>query len=118
MQFYVFIFLLFPSPSLLLVSDTDFPHVFPTRLQHFEYESISFNCEGFDGTLGPRVMKKMSSEESTTCGTNWGFVNGPLCVIRDVYVEDSGEYWCETGDGKKSNAVNITVTGRSHVCII
>lgn len=64
--------------------------------------------------------------ENTTCGTDWGFLNGPLCIVRDVYVEDSGKYWCETGDGKKSNTINITVTGRftvtvfiyMHICIM
>ncbi|XP_051251153.1 uncharacterized protein LOC127360712 isoform X4 [Dicentrarchus labrax] len=86
------------------------PHLVPARLQYFEYESISFNCEGLHGSLGLGVMRRLPSE-SATCGKNWGFSNGSHCIIRSVYVEDSGEYWCETGDGKKSDTVNVTVTG-------
>ncbi|XP_051251151.1 putative high affinity immunoglobulin gamma Fc receptor IB isoform X2 [Dicentrarchus labrax] len=88
------------------------PHLVPARLQYFEYESISFNCEGLHGSLGLGVMRRLPSE-SATCGKNWGFSNGSHCIIRSVYVEDSGEYWCETGDGKKSDTVNVTVTAGS-----
>ncbi|KAI3376727.1 hypothetical protein L3Q82_016487 [Scortum barcoo] len=84
-----------------------FPQVFPSRLQHFEYESISFKCEGFEELPGWGVMRKIPNEKST-CGTNWGLLQGPSCIIRDVYVEDSGEYWCETGDEQKRNIINIT----------
>ncbi|XP_035531000.1 Fc receptor-like protein 5 [Morone saxatilis] len=91
---------------------TALPHLIPARLQYFEYESISFNCEGLDGSLGLGVMRKLPSE-STPCGTNWGFSNGSHCILKSVYVDDSGEYWCKTGDGKKSHTVNITVTAGS-----
>jgi len=33
------------------------------------------------------------------------------CAIKNAYLDDSGEYWCEGKGGKKSNSVNITVTG-------
>lgn len=100
------------SPSLLLASDGVFPRVVPTRLQFFEYEHISFYCEGFQRSLGWRLMKNISSKNSS-CGTSWGFLNKSVCIIRDVYVDDSGEYWCETREGEKSGTVTISVTGRS-----
>ncbi|XP_069031603.1 Fc receptor-like protein 5 [Embiotoca jacksoni] len=89
-----------------------FPHVAPDTLQYFQYESVSFTCEGFDSSLGWKLMRKIPSE-NMACGTNWGVLNGSLCVFRNVYVEDSGQYWCETRDGKRSNTVNITVTAGS-----
>ncbi|XP_019134095.2 sialoadhesin-like [Larimichthys crocea] len=88
------------------------PDVIPNRLQHFEYQSISFNCEVLDGSLAWAVKRK-SSSGNITCGTNWGVPEGSGCRIRDVYVEDSGEYWCETKDGKTSKSVNIAVTAGS-----
>ncbi|XP_030003863.1 high affinity immunoglobulin gamma Fc receptor IB-like [Sphaeramia orbicularis] len=42
-----------------------------------------------------------------------GAVRKSLCIIHNVYVDDSGDYWCETGNGKKSNNISITVTGGS-----
>lgn len=105
------------SPSLLLVSDGVFPRVVPTRLQFFEYEHISFYCEGFQRSLGWRLMKNISSENAS-CGTSWGFLKESVCIIRDVYVDDSGEYWCETGEGEKSGTVTISVTGRSTTCSV
>ncbi|GAA6236448.1 low affinity immunoglobulin gamma Fc region receptor II-a-like [Lates japonicus] len=99
------------APSLRLSSDAAFLRVTPARLQHFEYKSVSFDCEGFDGELGLRVMKK--SQNANTCSTNRNIQKGSLCTIETVYIDDSGEYWCETGDGKKSDTVNITVTAGS-----
>ncbi|XP_073331647.1 Fc receptor-like protein 5 [Pagrus major] len=89
-----------------------FPRVVPTRLQYFEYEHISFYCEGFQRSPGWRLMKNISSK-NTSCGTSWGFLNESVCIIRDVYVDDSGEYWCETGEGEKSETVTISVTAGS-----
>ncbi|XP_030286892.1 uncharacterized protein LOC115589847 [Sparus aurata] len=89
-----------------------FPRVVPTRLQFFEYEHISFYCEGFQRSLGWRLMKNISSENAS-CGTSWGFLKESVCIIRDVYVDDSGEYWCETGEGEKSGTVTISVTAGS-----
>ncbi|XP_044198109.1 high affinity immunoglobulin gamma Fc receptor I-like [Thunnus albacares] len=35
------------------------------------------------------------------------------CNIEYVYPSDSGEYWCEGGEGQRSNTVNIIVTAGS-----
>lgn len=92
------------------VSDGDFSIV-PTRLQLFEYESVSFQCMGFDD-LTPRNILRNTKTEITTCGFSWwGVSTDSSCTIRGAYPDDSGEYWCEDGGGKRSNSVNITVTG-------
>ncbi|XP_049425066.1 low affinity immunoglobulin gamma Fc region receptor III-like isoform X2 [Epinephelus fuscoguttatus] len=89
-----------------------FPRVDPARLQYFEYESIHFSCAGFDGSRGWTVMKKIPNQNST-CGTSWGAFNGSHCSITNTYVDDSGEYWCRTEDGRTGNTVSITVTAGS-----
>ncbi|XP_019206547.1 high affinity immunoglobulin gamma Fc receptor IB-like [Oreochromis niloticus] len=86
-----------------------FPHVVPNTSQHYEYSTVSFDCKGFDGSLGWKLMRK-AADVDTACGTSWGVFSGSICIFRNVYIEDSGQYWCESGDGKKSSPVNITIT--------
>ncbi|XP_071314974.1 low affinity immunoglobulin gamma Fc region receptor III-A-like [Trachinotus anak] len=38
---------------------------------------------------------------------------GSSCTIDKIYPEDSGEYWCETERGERSNNVNIMITAGS-----
>ncbi|CAK6984755.1 low affinity immunoglobulin gamma Fc region receptor II-a-like isoform X6, partial [Scomber scombrus] len=38
---------------------------------------------------------------------------GSFCTFARAYLGDSGEYWCETDGGERSNTVNITVTAGS-----
>lgn len=45
------------------------------------------------------------------CASTWETSTGP-CTITPAMARDSGEYWCEAGEGKRSSTVNITVTGR------
>ncbi|XP_071382263.1 low affinity immunoglobulin gamma Fc region receptor III-A-like isoform X2 [Centroberyx affinis] len=85
------------------------PRIVPDRLQLFEYESVSFKCEGSGGSTGWRVMRKIK-ENITTCITDWGLSNATSCTIKDAYATDSGKYWCEAGKGERSNSVNIAVT--------
>ncbi|XP_039679333.1 low affinity immunoglobulin gamma Fc region receptor II-c-like [Perca fluviatilis] len=85
-------------------ADAVFPRIDPNRLQFFEYESISFYCEGFHGPTEWRVMKKIPSN-TTQWATSKGFLN-----IKVAFESHSGEYWCENGEGERSNSVNITVT--------
>lgn len=82
--------------------------IIPSRLQLFEYESVSFTCEGFNVSAGWKVrnikefISKCSNGEVTTKIT---------CTIDYAFVPDSGGYWCEGGGGSRSNTVNIIVTG-------
>ncbi|XP_042368247.1 low affinity immunoglobulin gamma Fc region receptor III-like [Plectropomus leopardus] len=77
--------------------DSALIRVDPNRLQFFEYEPVTFHCEGF------------SHEHSCKATANVSFKEN-FCSIKNVFPEDSGEYWCEGGDGTRSNSINITVT--------
>lgn len=93
-----------------MVSDAVFLRIHPNRQQHFEYDPVSFHCEGGDGSAQLRGIRS-SEEINPECQrkrTSTGFV----CTISNIYVADSGEYWCETKGGQRSNSVNITVTGK------
>ncbi|TKS93368.1 Fc receptor-like protein 5 [Collichthys lucidus] len=87
-----------------------FPRVLPNRLQFFEYEFISFNCE-FGGSAEWRVMRTLR-EITPTNISNWETSAGSG-TINPAFSSDSGEYWCEDGDGRRSNALNISVTAGS-----
>ena len=91
------------------VFDVDFPQVVPNRQQHFQYKPITVSCEGLDGLTGWRVMRKIKGGVRI-CASTWEKSTGP-CEIKTAYPDyDSGEYWCEI-EVKRSNTVNITVTG-------
>lgn len=94
---------------MFCVSDAAFLRVLPNRLQFFEYEFISFNCE-FGGSAEWRVMRTLQ-EITPTNISNWETSAGSG-TITPAFSSDSGEYWCEDGDGRRSNALNISVTGR------
>ncbi|XP_076019385.1 low affinity immunoglobulin gamma Fc region receptor III-A-like isoform X1 [Genypterus blacodes] len=85
-----------------------FPRIDPSRLQIFEYESVSFACEDLVGSAGwshVRNAKKVLNECSKAGdSTLW-------CKIKEAYGSDSGHYWCETKNGERSKTINITVTG-------
>ncbi|XP_078020127.1 low affinity immunoglobulin gamma Fc region receptor II-like isoform X2 [Epinephelus lanceolatus] len=95
-----------------LHANAAFSRIVPSRLQLFEYESVSFNCESVNGSAGWEVVRKVKGE-FTTCAAKWRMYSGSLCAIRNAYPSDSGEYWCQTKEGGRSNSVNITVTAGS-----
>ncbi|XP_008304150.1 low affinity immunoglobulin gamma Fc region receptor II-like [Stegastes partitus] len=76
----------------------------PNRLQHFEYKSLSFHCDGFDGSIKLRGTRN-TEEFPPVCE-----VIKTSCTISKTYPTDMGEYWCESEAGKRSNSVNITIT--------
>ncbi|XP_050923005.1 low affinity immunoglobulin gamma Fc region receptor II [Lates calcarifer] len=82
--------------------------IVPNTLQLFEYESLFFDCEGFDRFTEWRVMKRIMGTV-TTCGLVWETSNGP-CRINHAFSTDSGEYWCEAGGIRRSSSVNISVS--------
>lgn len=83
-----------------------FPQVVPDRQQYFEYESIVISCEGLDGLTGWKVMRRIKGAVGPCVLKS----SGP-CEITSSFSMDSGEYWCEYQDIKRSNPINITVTG-------
>ncbi|XP_075948382.1 Fc receptor-like protein 5 isoform X2 [Anarhichas minor] len=100
--------LLLPVARVHLNNSPENALIVPTKLQLFEYSSISINCEGFITTTGWTVMRKMKGKVDE-CVSTWVTTPASVCAIKPVYLTDSGEYWCETGE-ERSNVVNITVT--------
>ncbi|KAM9400847.1 sialoadhesin-like [Salvelinus alpinus] len=82
--------------------------VSPDRSQFFEYESVSLSCEVQGNSAGWRLKRHTVSGERSDCGRNWGKPEGSSCIV-SLIPSDSGVYWCESGSGEHSNAVNITV---------
>ncbi|XP_034533043.1 Fc receptor-like protein 5 [Notolabrus celidotus] len=85
-------------------NDDAFPHIEPNRLQFFEYESLQLDCKRFTGSTEWRVMGNTSSsgasrwEDSTTSKN-----------IKPTFVRQSGEYWCQNGEGERSRSLNISI---------
>ncbi|CAI5661004.1 unnamed protein product [Oreochromis niloticus] len=81
--------------------------VVPNRLQFFEYESLTFHCEGVDYC---EVVYKVKGKIKSCNKTNEATPTGSSCTIKNFYTDDSGEYWYETGGGTRSNIINLSVT--------
>ncbi|XP_045557698.1 uncharacterized protein [Salmo salar] len=54
-------------------------------------------------------MRYTERRVQSGCVSNWGSVTGSTCTISNTYTWSSGVFWCESGSGEYSNAVNITV---------
>ncbi|XP_055792985.1 Fc receptor-like protein 5 [Salvelinus fontinalis] len=91
-----------PQPSVSL-------KIRPNRTQHFTSTSLSLSCEEKRNSTGWRLKRHREEAVESECGSNWGSIAGSTCTIRSTYTGDSGVYWCESGSGEYSNAVNITV---------
>lgn len=89
--------------------------VSPDRSQFFRYDSVSLNCSSQVNASGWRVKRRTPGGGVRPCTSGWGSAfSGSTCTIRKTYPSDSGEYWCQSTDGEKSNGVNITVTGTAN----
>ncbi|XP_037614134.1 immunoglobulin superfamily member 1-like isoform X2 [Sebastes umbrosus] len=80
--------------------------VSPDTVQHFTSESVSLNCKG--NSTEWRVRKFTEKSYLASC-SNWGTMTGSTCNIGRNWHRDTGVYWCESGSGEFSNAVNITI---------
>ncbi|XP_067118071.1 low affinity immunoglobulin gamma Fc region receptor III-A-like [Osmerus mordax] len=83
--------------------------VSPSRSQFFKLESVSLSCEDQGSSAGGRVRRNITDGRSSECGAGWGRLTGSSCIISGVMSSESGVYWCESGSGEHSHAVNITV---------
>uniref|UniRef100_A0A3Q2DE57 Ig-like domain-containing protein n=1 Tax=Cyprinodon variegatus TaxID=28743 RepID=A0A3Q2DE57_CYPVA len=77
----------------------------PGRVQHFSSDSVSLSCEGNSAEY--RVKWITETGLLFDCSDK-GKMNRSTCSI-SLYWYHSGVYWCESGSGRFSNAVNITV---------
>ncbi|CAJ1048251.1 high affinity immunoglobulin gamma Fc receptor I-like [Xyrichtys novacula] len=94
------------DPALLII---------PSKLQLFEFESLSVQCSSVDGVTGWAILRKTKKSVSACGSLMWGTLVRSSCTIKGAFSEDSGEYWCEAGGGKRSDSVHITVTAGSVV---
>ncbi|XP_067118040.1 Fc receptor-like protein 5 [Osmerus mordax] len=79
------------------------------RSQHLVSESVSLSCELKGNSTGWTLKRYTGSELYTVCSSVKGSTTGSTCIIRSLNVGHSGVFWCESGSGEYSNAVNITV---------
>uniref|UniRef100_A0A8C7UWV9 Ig-like domain-containing protein n=1 Tax=Oncorhynchus mykiss TaxID=8022 RepID=A0A8C7UWV9_ONCMY len=95
-----------------LTSLTNFLHddSAPNRSQFLEYMYFSLSCEVQGSSTGWRLKRYTATVKPSESGVDWGF-NQSNYVIKTAKTSDSGVYWCESGSGEHSNAVNITVHG-------
>ncbi|XP_026225447.1 low affinity immunoglobulin gamma Fc region receptor III-like [Anabas testudineus] len=85
-------------------------HIDPNRAQFFEYESLTFYCEGVSDC---EVVHESKGKISSCKTSNTETSTGSSCTIKDVFPPDSGKYWFDAGGGNKSNSVKIVVTDGS-----
>ncbi|XP_070849823.1 low affinity immunoglobulin gamma Fc region receptor II-like [Chaetodon trifascialis] len=104
---------LFLLPVLLHKVDSVSLQVIPNKLQFFEFESLMFHCEGFSDSTGLKFVHKAKGGIPSCKPGSKLTSTGLSCTQNSLYPEDSGEYWCEDGGGKRSNSINITVTAGS-----
>ncbi|XP_076733794.1 uncharacterized protein LOC143414044 [Maylandia zebra] len=76
--------------------------VSPDRVQHFTSDSVSLTCEG--NFTEWRVRKFSEDGRLSDCRR----MTGSTCNIH-TSKSDTAVYWCESGSGEFSSAVNITV---------
>ncbi|XP_065806823.1 Fc receptor-like protein 5 isoform X2 [Labrus bergylta] len=84
-----------PSSASLTVS--------PERVQHFTSDSVSLECKG--NSTQWRV--KFQEDSFLADCSLWDKMTGSTCTI-DRHISRNNVYWCESGSGEFSNAVNIT----------
>ncbi|XP_028975538.1 basement membrane-specific heparan sulfate proteoglycan core protein-like isoform X3 [Esox lucius] len=80
-----------------------------SRTQQFLWKTLSLSCELKGNTTGWRLMRNTETGVESGCPSYQGSITGTTCTRRSIYTGDSGVYWCESGSGEYSNAVNITV---------
>uniref|UniRef100_A0A3P8Q137 Ig-like domain-containing protein n=1 Tax=Astatotilapia calliptera TaxID=8154 RepID=A0A3P8Q137_ASTCA len=78
--------------------------VSPDRVQHFTSDSVSLTCEG---NFTEWRVRKFS--EDGRLYSDCRRMTGSTCKIDYILKSDTAVYWCESGSGDFSNAVNITV---------
>ncbi|XP_026225373.1 low affinity immunoglobulin gamma Fc region receptor II-b-like [Anabas testudineus] len=84
--------------------------VIPNRCQFFQYESVCLSCEQQGISSEWTIRRNTSTKINEVCLDSR---NTSACQITDLYPSDSGAYWCQSGAGKYSNSVIITVTAGS-----
>uniref|UniRef100_A0A4W5PMQ9 Ig-like domain-containing protein n=1 Tax=Hucho hucho TaxID=62062 RepID=A0A4W5PMQ9_9TELE len=80
----------------------------PNTTQHFTSKSLSLSCEEKGNSTGWRLMSYREKRVKSGCA-RWESITESTCTITTLNRWYSGVFWCESGSGEYSNAVNITV---------
>uniref|UniRef100_A0A3Q3B270 B-cell receptor CD22-like n=2 Tax=Kryptolebias marmoratus TaxID=37003 RepID=A0A3Q3B270_KRYMA len=88
----------------------------PDRVQLFRSESVSLSCEGNSTEWRVKRFPETGHLSDFNCST-WGTMTGSSCIIKPFW-SDGGVFWCESGSGEFSNAVNITVQDKDDGIIL
>ncbi|XP_034533084.1 uncharacterized protein LOC117807790 [Notolabrus celidotus] len=96
----------FSKPKFVLSRDSQSTSVkvSPDRVQHNTSDSVTVICEGKSDEW--RVMRLTEAGHLSNC-SSWGSMKGSTCSI-NKHTKKTAVYWCESGLGQFSNAVNIT----------
>ncbi|XP_055084880.1 obscurin-like [Periophthalmus magnuspinnatus] len=95
------------DPAFVWSGDAESPvslSVSPDRAQHFTYDVITLSC-GFNSTGADSTVWRRFSDHRLSQQCKW---SKSKCEFR-LYEETSAVFWCESGSGEMSNAVNISV---------
>ncbi|XP_073330728.1 Fc receptor-like protein 5 [Pagrus major] len=88
--------------------------VSPDRAQHFTSDSVSLSCEG--NSTEWRLKRLTTDNRYLSDCTTWGTMTGSTCNIKTSWRSDA-VYWCESGSGEFSNAVNITIQDKNMILL-
>ncbi|XP_014835487.1 PREDICTED: uncharacterized protein LOC106913296 [Poecilia mexicana] len=82
--------------------------VSPDREKLFTDEKIQLNCSGSSADWRVRRFTQLYYNPDLSDCSNWGTMTGSSCTFISPQYHRA-VYWCESGSGEFSNAVNITV---------
>ncbi|KAM4565293.1 uncharacterized protein V3H82_014320 [Fundulus diaphanus] len=89
--------------------------VSPDRVQHFLHQSVTLNCSG--NKTQWRVKSFPEPVRPSSSQSSWRTMTGSSCTI-NLLQHHSGVYWCESGSGDFSNAVNITAQNNNGLILV
>nr|XP_029503370.1 titin-like isoform X2 [Oncorhynchus nerka] len=81
----------------------------PNTTQHFTSKSLSLSCELKGNSTGWRLKRHTETAWRSECPSTWRSITESTCTITSLDTRYSGVFWCESGSGENSNAVNLTV---------
>lgn len=99
------------SSVCLSVCPPVFLDIHPNRPQFFSGETVTLSCGGLQDSAGWTLKRTDVYLRTKPCGGGFGRVDGSSCVVSDLSSLDSGSYWCEDGDGQRSDELRVFVSG-------
>ncbi|XP_054914590.1 obscurin-like [Poeciliopsis prolifica] len=79
----------------------------PMKAKHYTVDEIQLTCRGASAVWKVRRFRQYYPSDLSDCSV-WGKMAGPTCTFSSRWYQKA-VYWCESGSGEFSNAVNITI---------